>query len=346
MMRQFSKYGAIIVIGVGIAWLSGCSREKDPVSSDPPAPQDLEWVKTAGPNAGAVLCLAFDSAGSLFAGTDSGVYKSPDKGQNWAPFTAGLPGNAVYALSVDANDRVYAGLDGSGLFRTPAGSDNWVNVGPVNRSVWTIALNAAGHIFAATSGGLYRSTDQAATWTPANNGLGDSLVLSLAFGTSGEIYAGGSLKGVFRSTDNGDSWSQTGLPIGVILTLAVDGEGRIFAGTLGAGLYYSTNLATTWSWALPANGFHPTVVYDVAANSDNFLFACGHGDGVYRSTTHGVNWEEKNANLTSKIVRCLALDRDERLFAGSDSGFVYYTFNPTINPTGSYPPLFPLPGGD
>lgn len=319
----------LFILGLGIAWLGACSRDKDPVSSEPPTLKEVQWIKTAGPDAGAVLSLAFDSAGNLFAGADSGVFKSPDKGQTWAPFNNGLPGKAVYTLAIDADNRVYAGLEDEGLFRSPGGSDNWVNVGPANRTVWAVAVNAAGHVFAATSAGLYRSTDQAATWAPINNGLGDSLVISLAFGASGEIFAGGGLKGVFRSTDNGNNWSQTGLPIGSILALAIDGDGRVFAGTLGAGLYYSTNHGAGWSWAQPANGFHPTVVYDVEVNSGNFLFACGHGDGVYRSTDHGVNWEEKNTGLTSKIIRCLALDRDERLFAGSDSGFVYYTLNPT-----------------
>lgn len=330
-MPHFFRDGAIIILGIGIAWLSGCSREKNPLSSGPPnQPKDLEWVKTAGPNAGAVLCLAFDSAGNLFAGTENGVYKSPDRGQNWASFTSGLPGNAVYALSVDAHDRLYAGLEAGGLFRSPAASDNWVNVGPANYTVWTVAVSAAGHIFAATSRGLYRSTDQAASWSPINNGLNDSLVFSLIVGDGGELLAGTAQKGVFRSSDNGDSWAQTGLPIGAILAMAIDRERRIFAGTLGAGLYFSSNGGA--NWAAPTRGFHPTLVHDVATNSDNFVFACGHGDGVYRSTDHGVSWEAKNANLTSKIIYCLVFDRSERLFAGSDSGFVYYTFAPTTIP--------------
>ncbi len=61
---------------------------------------------------------------------------------------------------------------------------------------------------------------------------------SFAINPSGHIFAG-TAGGVFRSIDNGDNWTQTGL-IGIIVwTVAINSSGNIFAGTQGSGVFRS-----------------------------------------------------------------------------------------------------------
>ena len=70
-----------------------------------------------------------------------------------------------------------------------------------------------------------------------NNGLTSSIVLTLAVsGTS--LFAGTSGGGVFRSTDNGASWTaaSTGLTSTTVRALAVSGT-SLFAGTGGGGVW-------------------------------------------------------------------------------------------------------------
>lgn len=100
------------------------SCDKDsPTIVDPPPNPDIVWIKTANPMGGAVLSLAVDSSGNLFAGTEGGgVFKSPDKGNTWTPFNNGLSGMAVYDLTVTANDLIYAAANQQGLFRSSVDS--------------------------------------------------------------------------------------------------------------------------------------------------------------------------------------------------------------------------------
>lgn len=334
MKGQMLSWVAMIALILLTVTLS-CSRDQSTGpgnDGEPPNPDDIEWIKTKGPNSGPVLSLAIDTLlNHIFAGTEgAGVFKSTDKGEAWTPFNNGLGGNVVYDLKIDGNNRIYAALSQAGLFRSDLNADNWVNIGPGDTTVWKVAINSSRHIFASSSAGVYRSTDNAANWTPVNNGLLDSVALALALNSGDEIFAGTYTKGLFFSNDNGNNWSQTALSAGTILSLGVSADNHVYAGYLGAGMYYSTDGG--FGWASPASGFSLTIVYDYAINSDRYVFACGDGGGVLRSIDKGVNWEAKNSGLTSLTLHALALDKDGRLYAGSDSGYVYYTFNPTTIP--------------
>ena len=75
-------------------------------------------------------------------------------------------------------------------------------------------------IYAATTSGIHKSTDEGASWSPVNSGLTDTLqaygvgtnVWALVIDpvTPATLYAGTDL-GVFKSTDGGANWSPTGL---------------------------------------------------------------------------------------------------------------------------------------
>ena len=93
----------------------------------------------------------------------------------------------------------------------------WVQTnGPEGGVVTCMAANGSNIFVAIENEGIYRSTDYGQTWLPANNGLTDSLWLNIirplnvsALTINGNyIYAGtqGSGKGMYISTNNGQSW--------------------------------------------------------------------------------------------------------------------------------------------
>src|SRR3970282_548051 len=74
--------------------------------------------------------------------------------------------------------------------------------GPQGASVFAFAVNGADPLFVATDGGgVFRSTDDGATWTPV--GLAGRHVLSLAINAQGDVFAGTIFDGGFGSMDNG-----------------------------------------------------------------------------------------------------------------------------------------------
>jgi hypothetical protein len=64
----------------------------------------------------------------------------------------------------------------------------------------SLIINARGHIFVGTGGGVYRSFNNGDSWAAVNSGLTDHLVWSLAINSAtGHIFAATNRGGVFRS---------------------------------------------------------------------------------------------------------------------------------------------------
>jgi Secretion system C-terminal sorting domain len=64
--------------------------------------------------------------------------------------------------------------------------------------------------------------------------------------SSGHIFAGTYLGGIFRSTDNGDSWAplNTALADTFVMSLIINSTGHIFAGTARGGVFQSVQSTT------------------------------------------------------------------------------------------------------
>lgn len=119
---------------------------------------------------------AFTPAGRyVYAGSASGgVWRSSNRGVSWHPFNWGLPRLAVGALATNTSDgSVWVGTGeannsaesqyGVGIYRLARGSSRWARVGGteingagVHRISWI-----RGHVYAATSHGLYRRSTHA-----------------------------------------------------------------------------------------------------------------------------------------------------------------------------------------
>jgi len=72
-------------------------------------------------------------------------------------------------------------------------------------------------------------------------------VRSLAISSNGHIYAGTTLSGVVRSTDNGSTWTSInkGLTNTYVGSLAIGASKYVFAGTRGSGIFRSVQPATS-----------------------------------------------------------------------------------------------------
>src|ERR1700733_6934735 len=87
---------------------------------------------------------------------------------------------------------------------------------------------------------IFLTTFSNAQW--ATNGPYGGYVNCFAFSGS-STFAGTSDGGVFRSTDNGNTWSSVsnGLPLYTQVTSLATLGNYIFAGVIGSGVYVSSN---------------------------------------------------------------------------------------------------------
>ncbi|MBL7942330.1 MAG: hypothetical protein JNM00_06175, partial [Flavobacteriales bacterium] len=112
-------------------------------------------------------------------------------------------------------------------------------------------------VIAATSDGIYRTTNGGTTWTQEL--AGSYKDLKFKPGTPATVYATGNADDFFRSTDTGDNWTQitTGLPTSGVsrMSLAVSAANANYVYILAGnnsdyglfGVYRSTDSGSTWT---------------------------------------------------------------------------------------------------
>lgn len=153
--------------------------------------------------------LSYESA--ILLGSNCGLFVSDDGGDSWLPtgFT-----DDVDAVGADGA-QIYVGTEHDGIFRSTDRGASFTQVLQANAMVLSFAFNSRGYIFAG-SGGVWRSIDDAATWSPMLNSSPQAYVLAMLVDSEDQILAGllpfgDGASGVFRSSDDGERWAPSGL---------------------------------------------------------------------------------------------------------------------------------------
>ncbi len=151
---------------------------------------------------GRINTILFDSSsGQLFAGGETGLFRSKDAGKNWSMKVRGLPYTPIHALE-KGGSRILCGTR-QGLFYTDNYGELWApGKGVFPLDIMTISTNPSrdSEVFAADFlvGYLFMSHDGGITWEVLNASSTRSQISSLAFGPSGELLAGTLSEGVYR----------------------------------------------------------------------------------------------------------------------------------------------------
>ncbi len=272
----------------------------------------LQW-RMIGPFRGgrvvAVAGVPGDGASFYFGSVGGGIWKTTDAGVTWTPIFDQQPIASIGALAIaPSNSKViYAGTGESDIRADLSSGD-----------------------------GVYRSRDGGATWK--NIGLRDSRQISrivvdphdadiVYVGALGHAYGPNDERGVYKSTDGGNTWAHVldkGPSIGVSdLAMATAAPNILFAGTWnahrppwstyaplqgpGGGLYRSTDSGATWTQltgrGLP-DGDWGRVAVAVAPDGKRVyvVLDAGKKSGLYRSDDGGDTWTLANsdARLTSR----------------------------------------------
>ncbi len=173
----------------------------------------------AGLNA---VSLAIDPSGTLYAGTEAGIFTSADCG-TWSAVNTGLTVNATtppVSIAIDpvTPATLYAGLDGAGIWKSVNSGGSWMaaSTQPTNLRVKALVIRPGDstRLYAATyGGGVFASTDSGDHWSACATQPTNLNALSLSIDGSGKLYAG-TEAGVFVTSDGCATWSamSNGLP--------------------------------------------------------------------------------------------------------------------------------------
>ncbi|HSK70137.1 MAG TPA: carboxypeptidase regulatory-like domain-containing protein [Pyrinomonadaceae bacterium] len=211
------------------------------------------------------------------------VAVSKDGGATWSVFSQfTLGSDPIIRLIVSpANPQIIYAANFQNAYKTVDGGANWVRI--TTQALWAIqdfAVNPANPsiVFIAqaySAGGIHRSLDGGATWQKMSNGISGEYAQFVVISPREPhtVYArtGG---GTFKSSDNGDSWTQMQLP------------------------QIANNLTP--------DPFSASTLYLIGGLNDNTV------PGIFRSTDGGDNWTFYNEGFFGR-GSCMRLEPDTRL---------------------------------
>ena len=253
--------------------------------------------------------LAADPArpGILYARTFNGLSKSVDGGATWSgSLAAGILW--TFGIAPSSPDVLYAAQDQKVLKSTDGGA-SWTATsfaGPA--SVLTVDPADSNVVYAGGAGGLFRSDDGGSAWRELPVGT-DVKDLAIDPRQPAILYVLRLLKGVFKSTDRGATWSLVwkgpgDYPFLEILTID-PAAGDLYAIERSSGLYRSTDGGASWTQTLPIYRLQAVAV---DGQSSGRVYAATRSGGVYRSDDRGGTWAAANHGLRELAFIAVAAD--------------------------------------
>jgi photosystem II stability/assembly factor-like uncharacterized protein len=163
-----------------------------------------------------------------------------------------------------------------------------------------MAAGPGSTLFAATGGGMFKSTDGGATWSLDPKGPVDAGSIAFDPGDAQRAYAGTFFEGVERTVDGGAHWHVVDGNHGYALGLAVEPQHtqNIDAGA-GNEIRRSVNGGDTWN----PTGSIGSQVHGIAfSNEANPVTLAATSGGVFQSTDDGGIWHLRKAGAMSSVA--------------------------------------------
>ncbi len=319
-MRMPAKRAVLILLCLLAAALATAARALPP-----------PWTPL-GPFGGVVSHLTADplDSGTLYATTDSAIFKTVDGGAHW---TTSLLARTTAAVTVDPvhPSTLYVGLPLSpSLLKSTDGGASWLASGlglpvPSNQVIpGTVTVDPSDprRLLLAYLGTVWRSTDAGASWQRAASGLPPAPfgVFEVAFAArpAGTAFAT-TIAGLYRTFDAGLSWKRLdhGLPAASFypLALAPSDPKTVYVSLAGSGLYRTADGGASWQHVSAPPGVSGPVLLTVSPHSPRTLYAGLDGGGpLFRSTDGGAHWSTLSG---VSDVASVAFDADpQRVYAG------------------------------
>ncbi len=280
-------------------------------------------------------------AGTIYARARRGLYRSADRGRTWKKFEGGIEREVINALWLDL--RWIAAAAGGGIFWSDDRGATWRAAqveNPRGRAVLTL-FRIAQTLYAGTSEGLLRSSDNGETWHLFGRGLGLPLIHDIEFDGANERLLLAGEDGLYAAPAPSPADSRIkveklefGAPDVPVLGVAVapSAPHRIYVGTDGRGVLVSDDGGETWGAAGGELGGRTRVAQLVVDRNDpETVLARLVFERLYKSTNGGDAWRAVWTGMpVEEQIQTMAIapgdprqvwaGGDTQLFASSDGG--------------------------
>ncbi len=307
-----------------------------------------------------------------YAGGPAAVYRSEDTGKTWKKMTVGnfwgAPGTQSgfpIDLQVDPRnpDRLFANNYGGGNFLSEDGGKTWViaSQGYTGAYLHGIVVDPQdrNNIFVIGRTGPFRSYAQGNAWeglTKAPAVYSEWYAVAIDPKNPNNIIISDEFNGtIFRSTNQGNSWSQVFKNPQVnqmisdkrsgykSIVFAPSNSNIVYAGMEvprnpvdqnlaknnnmpSFGIFKSTDSGITWQDANDANSASQNInMLAVSAANPDIVYAATLQSGVMKSTDGGKVWRPMNQGLPVADIRSLAIDprNPEIVYAGAEDRGIF-----------------------
>lgn len=277
----------------------------------------------------------------FYLASDRGIFVSHDRGLHWQQQSNGLHGDAVLTLEQAISGTWVAGTN-RGIFLLPPNATTWrasdtvvneqgtpriihvkgvtrrVMAHHATRAVLQSRINdieiAPNRWLAATSSGIFSSSDQGKIWSggPVN---GEKEFISIR--AEKELVTAATRSKVFVSIDGGTVWKQAILSSALhthVYDVVISPDSRIFVATSEGGFRSSDGGS---SWERIKNGLPIQEVGAMTFDSQNKRLIAYSDGFVFESKDKGQNWRHLD-DVGLGVARISAIDG--RLFAITSKG--------------------------
>ncbi len=222
---------------------------------------------------------------NIYTSGDYGLNKSEDNGGTWTQIYNNMEPSSYYPEFEKSGNNLYCINYGNGFYFSSDNGDNWElrNNGLPCKGLRKIAKSGSNIFIVSDSCGVYRSSDEGLNWTFAGNGLPLNCHPYLLEANDTVIYISFqyAYSDLYRSFDQGQTWSNTNMPVNMM-----DIQDSVIIVNSEASLKVSVNNGLNWSTyntGIPDLTYSPGYrdIACIATNGTDFFLGTST-NGIYK----------------------------------------------------------------